>query len=137
MVVRQGTPNSLVSRSGHFSTTAPEEWDGLSDLHRRGTSTKQCHILSPGTPCVTDPHPSPSLRAWCRVMLPTSNSPVLRDQTFHLLSGSGRQEWEFEGRKIGLGFLTIPKGIAGAVYWDGGTGRSHFAGHLHSCPRWI
>lgn len=38
-------------------------------------------------------------------MLLTSNSPVLRGQTFHLLSGSGRQELEFEGRKVGLGFI--------------------------------
>lgn len=36
---REGTPDSLVTRSGHFTTTAPEEeWDGLSDLHRRGTA---------------------------------------------------------------------------------------------------
>lgn len=47
-----------------------------------------------------------------------SNSPDLRDHTFHLLRGSGRQEWEFEGRKIGLGFI-FPKEIAGAVYQDG------------------
>lgn len=38
---------------------------------------------------------------------------------------------------LGFYFLTIPKEIAGTVYRDGGTGRSHFAGHLPSCPRWI
>lgn len=46
--------------------------------------------------------PSEPGAGWVMLTLQTA---LQRDLTLHLLSGSGRQEWEFEGRRIGLGFI--------------------------------